>query len=80
MHWTTPCKVPNWESKPRDNSIRKNKTAHKLAKGNWFTASVNKMKAKPVPLADWKKKNWSVYAYSFTAPYSLTSQNFFVMT
>ena len=55
MHWTTPCKVPNWESKPRDNSIRKNKTAHKLAKGNWFTASVNKMKAKPVPLADWNK-------------------------
>ena len=26
-------------------------TAHILANGNWLTASVNRMKAKPVPLA-----------------------------
>ena len=31
-------------------------TAHILAKGNWLTASVNRMKAKPVPLAVYIKK------------------------
>ncbi len=54
MHWTTPCMVPNCESMPRVKSIRKKMIAQIFGKGNWFIASVNKMKARPVPLADWK--------------------------
>ncbi len=51
----TPCRVPNWESSPRVNSMRKKRTAQAFPPGNWFTASVNRMKARPVPLADWKR-------------------------
>ena len=46
-----PCKVPNCESSPNANNIEKNSTAHKLGNGNWLTASVKSMKAKPGPLA-----------------------------
>ncbi len=48
--------VPNWESIPRVKSMRKKRRAQTLGRGNWFMASVNKMKARPVPLADYKKK------------------------
>jgi len=37
---------------PRVKSIRKKMIAQTLGNGNWFIASVNKMKARPVPLAD----------------------------
>ena len=53
-HWMTPWRVPNWESRPRVKSIMKKRMAQKLPPGNWFTASVNRMNARPVPLADWK--------------------------
>lgn len=49
----TPSSVPNWESAPRVNSIRKKRMAHKGGRGNWLMASVNMMKARPVPAADW---------------------------
>lgn len=48
----TPSSVPNWESAPRVNSIRKNRTAQRGGKGNWLIASVKMMKARPVPAAD----------------------------
>ncbi len=51
MHWTTPWSVPNWESRPSVKSMRKKRIAHTLPAGNWLTASVKMMKAKPVPLA-----------------------------
>jgi hypothetical protein len=37
------------------NSIRKNNTDQNWAPGNWFIASVNIMKANPVPEADWNR-------------------------
>lgn len=46
---TTPSNVPNCESIPKVNSIKKNKIAHNWAPGNWFIASVNIIKANPVP-------------------------------
>lgn len=48
----TPSSVPNCESAPSVNSIRKNKTAQSGGNGNWLIASVNIMKARPVPAAD----------------------------
>ena len=53
-HWMTPWRVPNCESRPKVKSMRKKRTAQRFPPGNWFTASVKRMKAKPVPLADWK--------------------------
>lgn len=47
----TPSKVPNCESMPSVKSIRKKRTAQICAPGNWFIASVNMIKASPVPLA-----------------------------
>lgn len=51
---TTPSKVPNCESIPKVKSIKKNRTAHNWAPGNWLMASVNIIKAKPVPEALYK--------------------------
>lgn len=45
----TPSSVPNCESIPSVNSIRKNRTAHSCAAGNWLIASVKMMNANPVP-------------------------------
>lgn len=50
---TTPSKVPNWESIPNVNSIKKNSTDQNCAPGNWLIASVKMMNAKPVPDADY---------------------------
>lgn len=47
----TPSSVPNCESMPSVNSIRKNRTAHSWAAGNWLIASVKMMNARPVPEA-----------------------------
>lgn len=47
----TPSSVPNCESMPSVNSIRKNRTAQNWAAGNWLMASVKMMKARPVPEA-----------------------------
>lgn len=47
----TPSNVPNCESMPSVNSIRKNSTAQNWAPGNWLIASVNMMNANPVPEA-----------------------------
>uniref|UniRef100_A0A182JDG8 Uncharacterized protein n=1 Tax=Anopheles atroparvus TaxID=41427 RepID=A0A182JDG8_ANOAO len=52
----TPSSVPNCESMPSVNSIRKNSTAHTCAAGNWLMASVKMMKASPVPEALWREK------------------------
>ena len=52
MEVITPSRVPNSESIPRVNSMRKNKTDQKGAAGNWLMASVNTMKARPVPELD----------------------------
>lgn len=56
---TTPSKVPNCESIPKVNSIKKKSTAHNCAPGNWLMASVNIINAKPVPEALCKEKNKS---------------------
>lgn len=47
-----PSSVPNMESRPSVSSMRKNNTAQRGAAGNWLIASVNVMKASPVPEAD----------------------------
>uniref|UniRef100_A0A182TFU7 Uncharacterized protein n=1 Tax=Anopheles melas TaxID=34690 RepID=A0A182TFU7_9DIPT len=44
----TPSSVPNCESIPSVNSIRKNRTAHSCAAGNWLIASVKMMNANPI--------------------------------
>lgn len=77
MDVMTPSSVPNWESIPRVSSIKKNRTDHRGANGNWLTASVQMMKAKPVPDAVWihrqtnkapnewqmsKSQNWTQWA------------------
>lgn len=66
----TPSSVPNCESIPNVNNMRKNRTAHNCAPGNWLMASVKIMKARPVPEALWKK-SWmfqikveKIYYYS----------------
>lgn len=45
----TPSMLPNIEDRPRQKSIMKKSTAHSDAKGILVIASVNTMKAKPVP-------------------------------
>ncbi|KAH3771343.1 hypothetical protein DPMN_172658 [Dreissena polymorpha] len=47
-----PSSVPNMLSKPSVSSIRKNNTDQSCATGNWLMASVNTMKARPVPDTD----------------------------
>lgn len=46
-----PSNMPNCESIPKVNSIKKNKTAQNCAPGNWLIASVKIMNASPVPEA-----------------------------
>lgn len=45
----SPSSIPNCESIPSVNSMRKNKTAQNCAPGNWLIASVKIINAKPVP-------------------------------
>ena len=47
----TPSKFPNMEDKPKLKSMTKKSTAHTWDPGIFITASVNTMKAKPVPEA-----------------------------
>lgn len=47
-----PSSVPNILSNPSVKSMRKNRTDHSGAIGNWLMASVNAMKASPVPDPD----------------------------
>lgn len=44
-----PSSIPNCESMPSVNSIRKKRTAQNCAPGNWLIASVKIMNANPVP-------------------------------
>lgn len=48
--------VPNIEERPKLKSIMKNNMAHICEAGISFTASVNTMKARPVPEALWGRK------------------------
>lgn len=50
----TPSTLPNMEESPRKNNMMKNNTAQTCEPGIDSTASVNMMKAKPVPDALWK--------------------------
>ena len=54
MDVTTPSSVPNCESIPSVNNIKKNNTAQNWAPGNWLIASVKMMNANPVPDAVYK--------------------------
>lgn len=49
----TPSKLPNMEERPKLKSITKNSMAHTCEPGISITASVNTMKASPVPEALW---------------------------
>ena len=49
----TPSKLPNMEDRPKLNSMMKNNTAHTCEPGISITASVNTIKARPVPDALW---------------------------
>lgn len=56
MEVITPSNVPNWESIPRVNNIKKKRTDQNCAPGNWLIASVKIIKARPVPAADYTTK------------------------
>ena len=45
----TPSMFPNMEERPRQKSMRKKSTAHSGERGILVMASVNTMKARPVP-------------------------------
>lgn len=47
----TPSRFPNMDDRPRLKSMTKKSTAHTWEPGMFITASVNKMKASPVPVA-----------------------------
>lgn len=50
----TPSTLPNMEERPRKKSMMKNNTAQTCEPGIDNTASVNMMKARPVPDALWR--------------------------
>lgn len=52
----TPSMLPNMEERPRLKSMTKNKTAQTCEPGISITASVNMIKARPVPDALWERK------------------------
>lgn len=52
----TPSTLPNMEERPRKKSMMKNNTAQTCEPGIDSTASVNMMKARPVPDALWRKR------------------------
>lgn len=47
---------PNMEERPKLKSIMKNNMAHTCEPGISFTASVNTIKARPVPEALWGRR------------------------
>lgn len=51
-----PSSVPNMLSNPRVNNMRKKRTDQRGAIGNWLMASVNAIKANPVPEPDCIRK------------------------
>lgn len=53
----TPSRLPNMEDRPRLKSMMKKSTAHTWDAGISVTASVNTMKARPVPDALWWREN-----------------------
>lgn len=57
----TPSRVPNWESIPRVNSMRKKRTAQSWAPGNWLIASVKIINASPVPEALLDNSSWRLH-------------------
>lgn len=52
-----PSRLPNMEDRPRQKSMMKKSAAHSWDPGICITASVNTMKASPVPEALCKKNN-----------------------
>lgn len=52
----TPSMLPNMEERPKLKSMTKNKMAHTCEPGISITASVNMIKAMPVPDALWGRK------------------------
>lgn len=53
----TPSMLPNMEDRPRQKSMTKNKTDHSGDKGIFVMASVNTIKARPVPSTPCGKMN-----------------------
>lgn len=53
----TPSMLPNMEERPKLKSMMKNNMAHTCEPGISITASVNAIKARPVPDAVWRRKN-----------------------
>lgn len=51
---TTPSTLPNMVESPRQNSMMKNRTDHRGETGIFVMASVNTIKARPVPSTPWK--------------------------
>lgn len=51
----TPSMLPNMEERPKLKSMTKKRTAHTCEPGISSTASVNAMKARPVPDALWRR-------------------------
>lgn len=58
----TPSMLPNIEDRPRQKSIMKKRTAHNGERGILVIASVNTMKAKPVPSTPYAQTQHSVIA------------------
>lgn len=59
----TPSMLPNIEERPKLKSMTKNSMAHTCEPGISMTASVNTMKARPVPEALWggrQKTEWNM--------------------
>lgn len=52
----TPSMLPNMEERPKLKSMIKNSKAHTWEPGISITASVNMIKARPVPDADWERR------------------------
>lgn len=52
----TPSMLPNMEERPKLKSMMKNNMAHICEPGISITASVNMIKARPVPDALWGRK------------------------
>lgn len=65
----TPSKFPNIEDKPRLKSMTKNSTAHTWEPGIFITASVNTIKARPVPEALCKAGRQVDFLYIQTLSY-----------
>lgn len=60
---TTPSMLPNIVERPRQKSMTKNRTAQRGETGILMMASVNTMKARPVPSTPWRRSNCKCCAF-----------------